>query len=224
MAKRGYNQACNVAGSLDLLGERWTLLIVRELLTGPRRYRDLLDALPGIGTNLLAARLKGLSEEGLVTQRRVPPPTPASVYELTEAGRALEPVLLELVRWGLRYRKPAGKRAFYRPTWVVLAMRGLFRPERARGVTLSCEFRVGKDVFHANVRGGEFESAIGPAAEPDVVVTTEPALFRRFESGASPAALEKTGRWKVKGSRAALKKFSGLFGLPEDPLEAVAAI
>ncbi len=81
----------------------------------------ILDALPGIGTNLLAARLKGLSEEGLVTQRRVPPPTPASVYELTEAGRALEPVLLELVRWGLRYRKPAGKRAFYRPTWVVLA-------------------------------------------------------------------------------------------------------
>ena len=217
MPRRGYNQACNVAGSLDLLGERWTLLIVRELLTGPRRYRDLLDALPGIGTNLLAARLKGLSEEGLVTQRRLPPPTPASVYELTEAGRALEPVLLELVRWGLRYRKPAGKRAFYRPTWVVLAMRGLFRPERARGVTLSCEFRVGEDVFHADVRDGELASAVGPAAKPDVVVSTEPAIFRRFESGETTASLKETGKWHVKGSRAALRTLTGLFGLPEDP-------
>ena len=137
-----------MAGALDVLGERWTLLLIRELLTGPKRYNDLLDALSGIGTNLLADRLKSLSNDGLITQSKLPPPAAASVYELTEMGKRLEPVLLELVRWGTRYQRKAKKSATYRATWTAVAMRAFFRPERAREVMLSCEFRVGDEVFH----------------------------------------------------------------------------
>ncbi len=213
MRKRTYNQTCSVAGALDVLGERWTLLLIRELLTGPKRYNDLLDALPGIGTNLLADRLKSLTSDGLITQGKLPPPAAASVYELTEVGERLEPVLLELVRWGMRYRRKLKKSATYRATWTAVAMRAFFRPERARGVRLSCEFRVGDEVLHAVVRDGELRSVAGPALEPDVTVTTAPEIFRRFESGEDPADLEKTGKWKVTGSAAALKKFARLFEL-----------
>jgi DNA-binding HxlR family transcriptional regulator len=186
MTKRTYNQTCSVAGALDVLGERWTLLLVRELLTGPKRYNDLLDALPGIGTNLLAERLKTLANDGLISQRRLPAPAAASVYQLTEAGRRLEPVLLELVRWGMRYQRKG----------------------------ISCEFRVADEVFYAEVRERELHTAAGPATQPDVVVATTPEIFRRFESGESPDDLEKTGKWKVSGSATALRKFIGLFEVP----------
>lgn len=214
--RRAYKQTCNVARTLDLLGERWSLLIVRELLIGPRRFGDLADSLPGIGTNLLTARLKYLSDEGLLTRRRLPPPASVTVYELTEAGAALEPVLLELVRWGIRHRKPASAKAFYRPTWLVLAMRSVFRPERARGVRLRCEFRVGEHVFHAVVDHGRLTTGLGPVDRPDVVVTTQPRIFRRFEAGERPEVLAKTGKWTVSGERQALERFARLFGLPED--------
>jgi DNA-binding HxlR family transcriptional regulator len=214
MTKRTYNQTCSVAGALDVLGERWTLLLVRELLTGPKRYNDLLDALPGIGTNLLAERLKTLANDGLISQRRLPAPAAASVYQLTEAGRRLEPVLLELVRWGMRYQRKGKKSAAYRATWTAVAMRAFFRPDRARGLKLSCEFRVADEVFYAEVRERELHTAAGPATQPDVVVTTTPEIFRRFESGESPDDLEKTGKWKVSGSATALRKFIGLFEVP----------
>ena len=213
MTKRTYNQTCSVAGALDVLGERWTLLLIRELLTGPKRYNDLLDALPGIGTNLLADRLKSLSNDGLITQSKLPPPAAASVYELTEAGERLEPVLLALVRWGIRYPRKVKKSATYRATWTAVAMRAFFRPERARGVRLSCEFRVGDEVLHAVVRDGELRSGAGSAPDPDFVVTTTPEVFRRFESGDDPADLEKTGEWALSGTAAALKKFTRLFEL-----------
>ena len=99
--RRTYGQFCPVARSLDLLGERWTLLIVRELLIGPQRYSDLRDRLPGMWSNLLAQRLRDLDEAGLVQRRELPPPAARLVYELTERGRALEPVVYELARWGL---------------------------------------------------------------------------------------------------------------------------
>src|SRR3712207_3261653 len=101
MSGRSYDQFCGLAKALDVLGERWTLLVVRELLLGPKRYSDLLEGLPGIGTNLLAARLKALEASGLVGRRRLPPPAASNVYELTERGRALEPAIFELIRWGL---------------------------------------------------------------------------------------------------------------------------
>jgi DNA-binding HxlR family transcriptional regulator len=99
--RRTYGQFCPVARSLDLLGERWTLLIVRELLIGPQRYSDLRDRLPGMWSNLLAQRLRDLDEAGVVQRRELPPPAARLVYELTERGRALEPAMYELARWGL---------------------------------------------------------------------------------------------------------------------------
>src|SRR5262249_19104128 len=99
---RSYRQYCAVARGLDVVGERWTLLIVRGLLVGPKRYKDLLDGLPGIGTNLLAARLKELEKVGVVRRTVLPPPAGSTVYELTESGQALEPVVMALGRWGVR--------------------------------------------------------------------------------------------------------------------------
>src|SRR5713226_8893328 len=99
--KRSYNQFCPLARSLDILGEGWTLLIIRNLVMGPQRYKDLLDNLPGIGTNLLAARLKELEREGIIHRRKLPPPAGSVVYDLTQLGRGLEETVLALSRWGL---------------------------------------------------------------------------------------------------------------------------
>src|SRR3954447_24985256 len=101
MAKRSYDQYCPAARALDVLGERWTLLVVRDLLVGPRRYTDLLEGLPGIGPNVLADRLRHLQDVGIVRRTTLPRPAASTVYELTELGQALRPVVQELTRWGL---------------------------------------------------------------------------------------------------------------------------
>ena len=119
-----YGQACPIARSLDVVGERWSLLLVRELTLGPRRYRDLATGLPGIPSNVLAARLKDLQAAGVVTRRTLPAPADVTVYELTEAGRALQPALTELLHWGRRYGpEPAGDDAA-QPGWGLLGAAG----------------------------------------------------------------------------------------------------
>ena len=100
MSKRSYGQYCGLAHALDLVGERWSLLVIRELMTGPKRYKDLLKRLPGIGTNLLAKRLKFLEEQSILMRRILPPPASTEAYDLTEFGRELEPVLIGLAQWG----------------------------------------------------------------------------------------------------------------------------
>src|SRR5690349_11845741 len=125
--KRSYSQFCAIAKALDVVGERWTLLIVRNLLVGGQRYKDLLETLPGITTNLLAARLRDLSEAGLIAQRSLPAPASAVVYELTPAGRELEPVVLALGRFGARYlaNKKRGDRTHVR--WAMVSLKRRFR-------------------------------------------------------------------------------------------------
>ena len=127
MAKH-YEQYCPVAHALELVGERWSLLIVRELLKGPKRYTDLADALPRIGTNVLAARLKDLETWGVVGKRRLPPPAPAQVYELTPYGLELKPVLRELARWGLRSLPAPEDDAALAPGWLPGALDTFFAP------------------------------------------------------------------------------------------------
>ena len=134
MVKRGYNQFCAAARALDLLGERWTLLLIRDLLTGPKRYTDLLNGLPGIGTNLLAGRLKELESVGVVERNELPPPAASTVYELTERGRELQDVIGPLARWGLPLLERRGREQAWQPEWSILAMQATFRPERAAGV------------------------------------------------------------------------------------------
>ena len=102
VSRRTYDQYCAVARALDVVGERWTLLLVRELLTGPKRFKDLLDGLSGIGTTLLTARLKDLEGKGILRRTILPPPAGSKVYELTDLGHSLEPVVMALSRWGLK--------------------------------------------------------------------------------------------------------------------------
>jgi DNA-binding HxlR family transcriptional regulator len=165
-----YEQYCPVAHALERVGERWSLLIVRELLKGPRRYTDLSGALPGIGTNVLAARLKDLEAAGVLAKRRLPPPTPAQVYELTAYGFALKPVVRELARWGLQSMPAPGEDDELAPGWLPDALDTFFAPVAPEG---SFEFRIGEEVA-ALVDG---EATAGPAEHPDVVLEATPTAF-----------------------------------------------
>jgi DNA-binding HxlR family transcriptional regulator len=169
MAKH-YEQYCPVAHALELVGERWSLLIVRELLKGPKRYTDLADALPRIGTNVLAARLKDLEGCGIIAKRRLPPPTPAQVYELTPYGVALKPVMRELARWGLRSLPAPGEDEPLAPGWLPDALDTFFAPV-APDATF--EFRIGGEVA-ALVDG---EAVPGSVEDPDVLLEATPAAF-----------------------------------------------
>jgi DNA-binding HxlR family transcriptional regulator len=162
MSKR-YDQYCPIAHALGLVGERWSLLIVRELLHGPKRYTDLAGSLPGIGTNILAARLKELETCGLVSKRRLDPPAASQVYELTPYGLELKSVMRSLALWGLRSIDPPTEQDELAPGWLYGAVDTVFAPVAPSG---SFEFRVGGEV--AGLVDGE--AVRGSVQEPDVVV------------------------------------------------------
>ena len=171
---KSYGQRCPLARALDLIGERWTFLVVRELLLGPRRYTDLLDGLPGVGTNILAARLATLQSAGLVAKRTLPAPTAVTVYELTDAGRALRPTVRALSEWGEQHGAPVTDEQSVRPGWILssVARRGS-RLHDGR----SCELWVGGDVFELAAADGELSVAAGRAPSPDAVVTMPADVF-----------------------------------------------
>src|SRR5438128_706523 len=163
-----YGQACAIARALDVVGERWSLLLVRELTFGPRRYRDLAAGLPGIPSNVLAARLKDLQAAGVATRRTLPAPTAVTVYELTDAGRALQPALKELLDWGLRYGPEPSPGDAAQPGWALLAAAG--RPT-ALPDGQTCELRVGPEFFYLGSDAGQLTVRRGPAPDGDAVVT-----------------------------------------------------
>jgi DNA-binding HxlR family transcriptional regulator len=165
--RKSYDQYCPVAHALDLVGERWSLLVVRELMRGPKRYTDLAEHLPGIGTNILAARLRDLEAHAIVSKRRLPPPAASRVYELTEYGRALETVLRELALWGARSLGPPTAEDELFPGWLESAVGTVLAPIAPPG---RFEFRVGDEV--ASLVDGEARP--GSIEQPDVVVTGDP--------------------------------------------------
>jgi DNA-binding HxlR family transcriptional regulator len=165
-----YDQYCPVAHALGLVGERWSLLIVRELLQGPRRYTDLVASLPGIGTNILAARLKELESCGLVEKHRLDPPAASTVYELTAYGLELKSVMRSLALWGLRSIGPPTDEDDFAPGWLYGALDTVFASAAPAG---SFEFRIGKEV--ASIVDGVAQR--GPLEEPDVVVEAEVEPF-----------------------------------------------
>jgi DNA-binding HxlR family transcriptional regulator len=167
---KSYSQYCPVAHALDLVGERWSLLIARELLHGPLRYTDLAERLPGIGTNILAARLRELEAGGVVAKRKLPPPTPVTVYELTGFGRGLHRVLFELARWGARSLGPPDERFDAPAGWLEHALRLVVCPAAPAGRFV---FRIGEE--EASVVDGDARP--GAVDEPDVIVTAEPSGF-----------------------------------------------
>jgi DNA-binding HxlR family transcriptional regulator len=170
VGKRSYDQYCTVARALDVVGERWTLLLVRELLTGPRRFKDLLGGLPGIGTNLLAARLRALEGEGVVRRATLPPPAGSSVYELTELGRSLGPVITTLSRWGSELLGDPREGDDLRPAWAATALQSVLEAGAVEGLRETYEFRIDGETFHARVEDGKVEARQGPAGDPDLVV------------------------------------------------------
>lgn len=166
MAKH-YDHYCPVAHALDLVGDRWALLVVRELMPGPKRYTDLVEHLPGIGTNILASRLRDLEAAGLVEKRTLPPPAASRVYQLSDYGRELRSVLRELALWGARSLGPPTADDELFPGWLENALGTLLAPLAPPG---RFEFRVGEEV--ASIVDGEARS--GPVEDPDVIVEGEP--------------------------------------------------
>ena len=167
MAKR-YEQYCPMAHALDLVGDRWSLLVLRELMHGPKRYTDLVDGLPGIGTNILAARLRDLEKADIVARRTLPPPAASKVYELTDYGRELRPAMRELALWGARSLGPPTPESGLFEGWVANAMDIVLAHLAPTG---RFEFRVDGEV--ASLVDGEVQR--GPVADPDVVVEADPA-------------------------------------------------
>jgi DNA-binding HxlR family transcriptional regulator/putative sterol carrier protein len=217
MAKRSYDQYCGLAQALDLVGERWSLLIVRELLMGPKRYTDLRSALPGIATNLLAERLQGLEEIGVVRRERRPPPTAATVYELTDRGRALDGAIIELGRWGGLALGPPDPDQDFKASWFALGMRATFRPRLAGSRPASYEFRIGDEVFNFEVEDGQARAHQGPADSPDLRLTAAPATFLALLGGQlEPGEAVKSGKAQLDGPRRELLRVLRTFGFPAD--------
>ena len=169
-----YDQYCPVAHALDVVGDRWALLVVRELMLGPKRYTDLADGLPGIGTNILAARLRDLEAAGVVTKKTLPPPAASRVYDLTDYGRALKPVIRELALWGAQSLGPPTAADELFPGWLLNPIEMILAPLAPAG---RFEFRAGDEV--ASLVDGVAHA--GPIDDPDVLVEGDAAgLYNLF--------------------------------------------
>jgi len=213
---RSYGQFCTLARTLDVVGERWSLLLLRELMLGPKRFTDLVDGLPGIGRNLLAARLRRLEKSGLLRRRELPPPAASRVYELTDDGRALGPAMAELGRWGAeRLPKPPPDVAF-RAGWIVFPMSYMADREAARDLDETWEFRVDGDDFHLRVAEGRVEPRAGRAQQPDLVLTLDATTLREvFSADLLPDEAFAQGRIGVEGEPDALQHCLAVLAGPE---------
>jgi DNA-binding HxlR family transcriptional regulator len=210
-----YGQQCPLARALDVIGERWSLLVVRELLLGPRRYTDLLDGLPGIPTNLLASRLKGLQAAGIVARRALPRPAAIAVYELTEIGRALRPALAELRAWGQRYGPEPDEGDAIQPAWVLLSGSG-----RPTGLPAgrTVELRIDTESFQLSTEGSLLTVTGGPAPVPDATITMSAETLYRLMTGettVAPTLRQATVDGDPDTARLAIDTLHG--GLTETP-------
>jgi len=210
---KSYGQWCSLAKALELVGERWTLLLVRELLEGPRRYSDLLEDVPGISTDVLAARLRDMEEHGLVERRTLPAPASSKVYELTALGEELRVPVTSLSRWGLQLLGPRDTEAF-RPHWLAASLRGLLDRRAAADTTLDIDFEVGDDigVIRIHVEDGTLEHVPDPTTDADVVVRADLGTLARLGSGGAAAreALA-SGAVELEGPPAKRKAYAELF-------------
>lgn len=213
--KRSYEDGCAAAHALDLVGERWALLVVRELVLGPKRFTDLRAGLPGISPNVLSQRLDELERAAVVRRRRLGPPAPVWVYDLTDWGRELEPIIVQLGRWGAR--SPYQKRdAGLSVDSLVLSLRTMFRPCAGTDLAGSYQLTFGHDVFAARVDGDQFEIARGTAIRPDVSVETDPGtLAAVIYDGRDLAEAVRSGAMRVAGDVSAFERFLALFSLPD---------
>jgi DNA-binding HxlR family transcriptional regulator/putative sterol carrier protein len=207
MAEHHYQQYCGLARALDVAGDRWTLLIVRELMPGPRRFTDLIDGLPGISRKLLTERLRALERDGVIARHELPPPAARQVYDLTDDGRDLAESMVPLVAWGARRlgeRKPTES---FRARWAALAMATFADRDAARGVSETYQYFVGDSAFHFVVDDGSIQLREGRASDPDVVLTTDDETFADIASGKTTgSSATATGTMTVTGDPQAAKR------------------
>jgi DNA-binding HxlR family transcriptional regulator/putative sterol carrier protein len=213
---RTYGDQCGISRALDRVGERWALLIVRELLVGPKRFTDLRTGLPTASPNVLSQRLRELESFGVVRRRRLPPPAASQVYELTAWGRELEPVAVALGRWGARAPLLEGDDVWMSLDSHVVSLRTLFDPERAGDLSLRLELRLGEQSFRAEVRDRALTVEPGEAQRPDVTVACAPGtLIELIHGWRDLDAALAVGAVTLEGDRAGFERFLGLFPMPE---------
>ena len=216
MKSRSYNQYCGLAYALDIVGERWTLLIVRELIAGPRRFKDLTDGLPDISTNLLAERLRGLEQQGILTRRVLPPPAGSTVYALTAVGQALEPAVLELGKWGSQFVPPSmdGVNVLGLNSYA-LTLKTFFRPEQARGIDETYELHIGNEVLQVQIQDGAIHVQQGATLKPAAVFYTDIATYLGLLLGQiQPDAAIAAGLIRIEGDPDALSRLLNTCRVP----------
>jgi DNA-binding HxlR family transcriptional regulator len=215
MALRTYGDGCGIAHALDLVGERWALLVVRELLLGPKRFTDLRDGLPNSSPNVLAQRLRELEQAAIVRRRKLPPPAGSWIYELTDWGHALKPIVISLGAWALRSPSfprgaPVGSDS------VILALSTFFDSDAAGDLSARYELRLGENVFDVRVADRGIEVERGAADDPDALIETDTETFSALIwDGRELADALRAGAVTVEGDQAAVSRLVGLFPQPQ---------
>ena len=213
--KRSYEDGCAAAHALDVLGERWALLVVRELVLGPKRFTDIRAGLPGISPNVLTQRLTELEAAAVTRRRRLPPPASAWVYELTPWGRELEPILLALGRWGARSptRMPGAPLGV---DSLVLSWRTMFSAEHAADFSARIELQIADQMYHALIQAGVLRLERGALPDADASMQADVATYvaLAYEGIKLNDAL-RDGRLTLRGDKQAAKRFFSLFVLPQ---------
>jgi DNA-binding HxlR family transcriptional regulator len=212
---RTYGDGCGIAHALDLVGERWALLAVRELLLGPKRFTDLRRGLPNVSTNVLSQRLRELEQAGIVRRRWLPPPSGSWIYELTDWGRELKPIVMALGTWAVRSPSfpsdvPVGTDS------VILALGTFFDAGAADGLSARYELRFDDSTFHVSIAGGAIELDRGPAVDPDAIIEADATTFSAVVWGDHDlAGALSAGEIRIEGDRRAVDRLLGLFPRPE---------
>jgi DNA-binding HxlR family transcriptional regulator len=219
--KRSYGDSCGIARALDLVGERWSLLVVRELVFGPKRFTDLRAGLSGCSPDMLAQRLRDLEQAGIVQRRKLPPPVSARVYELTEWGHELERVLLALGRWGSRSSLASEPPALGVDALAV-ALKTMFDPARAGAGETTYQLRLADQEFVVQIGAGALDLWRGHADAPAVTLETDPGtLAALLWHGHAENEAVAAGSLRIQGSRRAASRFLRLFP-PTAPASAAA--
>ncbi|GAA0385267.1 winged helix-turn-helix transcriptional regulator [Microbispora corallina] len=215
VGKRKYDDGCAVAHALDVVGERWMLLVARELLFGPKRFTDLRDGMPGVSADVLTQRLRDMTASGIVQRRKLPAPASSWVYELTEWGMELEPIVIQLGRWASR--SPAlphdGEIGI---DSLVVSLRALFDPRAATGLDVTIALKLGEQQFRIKVSDGRLDLARGAADHADVTMDTDSRTLAAVLHGGRPLTdALASGSLVVDGPLPLVERFLGLFPLPE---------
>lgn len=212
--RRRYDDACAASHALDLVGERWALLVMRELMLGPKRFGDIKADLPGISANILTQRLEGLERVGILRRRKLPPPASTQVYELTEWGYESEPIFQVLGRWAAR-SPTHDPTLHFGAVSMMLSLRTMLDPALAAGMSARIDLVIGRETFRLTLADGAIEAVRGRHAQADFTFTGEAGIIAAaVYGGQSLEALEAAGLLKLEGDRALAARFLTLFPLP----------